>query len=304
MNSLGLNIYRCIYKITDDRVLNLLATMPKTEATIIYLRLMRSILQAYVMEDTTVQEKIFHAVFAIHFIRTWRQWLHDSKISIQHFMTQNSWDGLELNLILLLKLALENKAENIYLFNSQNNEAFFRLLRSYTGMESMVVNCSMKSFISRVHKLQIEEQLMHELDCDGEIKFPKLLNREKHVPKAKANLSRVQIEDICQSAINMASNEAHQIGMVVGELKIDLFLKKLTITTENNADNENDTDNDMREDFLNSANDFYNEANIDEMTTDEQFFDGNFREEEELITFQNMTLTSIASGNYIQQIFN
>lgn len=289
--------FRCIWKITDEKVLNILSQMPKTEATIICLRLMRSVLKAYVMQETTVQERIFHAVYSIHFIRIWRQWLHNSKISVNHFITQNSWEGLELNLILLIKLALENNAENIYFFNSQENESFFRLLRSYTGMESMVVNCSMKGFISRVHKLQLEELLMQELGNDKKLLFPKLLSREKHISKSKANLSREQIEEICQSAINMANNESSQIGMTVSAIQLENFLKKADNFLEINPnEDENDPEDEIQEDFLNSANDVINEQNLNELTTDEQLVDENYTEEEAVTTFQNITLTNLASG--------
>jgi hypothetical protein len=59
---------RCIKKITLIRVLDLLYQIKNTEATISYLELIKS-------------------VFAVYFIRIWRQHLNDNKISINHFLT-------------------------------------------------------------------------------------------------------------------------------------------------------------------------------------------------------------------------
>lgn len=159
--------------------------MKNTEATLLYLRLIKSVLIAYVNEDSSVRQRIFHAVYAVHFIRIWRQWLHNNNISTKHFMTKNSWEGLEINLILLLQFSLENKSENIYFHNSQVNESFFRLLRSYTGMENMVVNVSMKGFISRVHKIELEEFLMSDLSLSNKFKFPKVIANQSYKQNPK-----------------------------------------------------------------------------------------------------------------------
>lgn len=241
--------------------------MENTEATISYLRLIRSVMIAFMIDETSVTNRIFHAVSAVCFIRIWRQWLHNNKISVKHFMTQNSWEGLELNLILLLKLSLENNAENIFFLNSQVNESFFRLVRTYTGIENMVANCTMKGFVTRVHRIQLKEILMSELSKDGNLKFPKLLAREKRLQKTKENLSRPEIENIVQDAMNFARNQAAEIGMVVEEINLGLFLKpvsKESLTNIEDIDSESDS-----EDFLGAAEDELNLENLNELSVDE-----------------------------------
>jgi hypothetical protein len=75
-----------------------------------------------------------------------------------------------MNLVMLLKLAQESKASNIDEMNSQVCESFFRRLRSYTGVESTIVNCTLKSFTTRFNKMQFEEKVVSEIS--DEIEFP------------------------------------------------------------------------------------------------------------------------------------
>lgn len=138
--------FRCIEKNLDDYILNLLERVENADGTIAYLQVIKSVLKAYVMPYTTVPDRIYNGFYAVCFIRIWRQWLYENQIPLKHFTSQNAWEGLEMLIVLLIKLSLENNAKNISILSSQDVEAFFRKLRSYTGIESTVVNVSMKSF--------------------------------------------------------------------------------------------------------------------------------------------------------------
>lgn len=192
----------------------------------------------------------------------------------------------------MLKLALDDKAENIYFFNSQINEAFFRLLRSYTGMDSMIVNCSMKGFISRVHRIQLEEIIMKELE--QQFKFPKLLSREKHLPKSKGNLTRNQIEGIIDDALTYASNQAKEIGMTVPEIHLTNFLKSVKMDT---FDDQELDELDPEEDLLGSSDDKFNEKLLNEMSPDEiSVRKTNEVDTQQEFVLQNMILTEVSTG--------
>lgn len=285
-------IFRCLWKITHQRVFDLLPKIENSEATLLYLELIRSVLLAYVVEETSVADRIFNAVFAVYFIRIWRQWLFNSETSVDHFLTQNAWEGLELNLILLIKLAIENNAENIYFFNSQNNESFFRLLRSFTGMESMVVNCSLKSFISRVHRIQLEEILMAELSKNEKFTFPKLISREKHQRKPKANLSKEEIEELIRKGMDHATEKAKQIGMVCDKIELERFLKVVNIVIPDEVNNEN-TD---EEDFLGASQDVPNNENLDELHLDEISTELDNQMTQGIFDLQGVTFSNEKSG--------
>lgn len=256
------------------------------------MELIRSVLLAYVEEETSVGDRIFNAVFAVFFIRIWRQWLYSSKISVDHFLTQNAWEGLELNLILLIKLATENNAENIYFFNSQNNESFFRQLRSFTGMECMVVNCSLKGFVSRVHRIQLEEVLMADMSKNEKFTFPKLLSREKHQRKAKANLRVENIEELIKKGMAHATEKANQIGMSCDKIELERFLKTVNIVLPDEVNNEI-TD---EEDFLGASQDILNSDNLDELALDEISVNVNSQLSHEVFDLQGVTFSKEKSG--------
>lgn len=283
-------LLRCVWKITDSKVIQLLSKMENTEATIAYLNLMQSVLKAFVLEATSVTERIFHAVYVVTFVRIWRQWLFDNGISTKHFVTQNSWEGLELNLILLLKLALDNNAENIYFMNSQICESFFRLIRSYTSMESMVVNCSIKSILGRIHRLQLEEILMKDLNDNQNLKFPKLLSRAKHVKKAKSNLTREQIENTIQDAFSYAVNQAKEVEMVVQDIKLERFLTPVNINSLNDEESDDEPEDLLRSTFDSFRDQNLNNLSFDESQTSHEFI-GTF-------SLENMELSDEQTGDF------
>jgi hypothetical protein len=97
--------------------------------------------------------------------------MYNKKINQKHFITMNAWEGLEINLVLLINLIIRSKAHNIHEMNSQIREAFFRLLRSYTTIESTIVNFSMKGLTSRMHIIELEEHIIYRLK--DKITFPK-----------------------------------------------------------------------------------------------------------------------------------
>lgn len=125
--------------------------------------------------------------------------------------------------VVLIKLASENRAENIFLMNSQVVESFFRQLRSLSGTESMMVNWTMKGFISKVHRVQIDEKLMNEFKEFYIV--PKIIAREKRQHKSKEYLSTIQLENIVKTAVDFATQKALQLGMVCTSRDLTPFLK-------------------------------------------------------------------------------
>lgn len=258
--------------------------------------MIEKILEAYVNENTSVQKRIFNAVYVVQYIRIWRQFLFDQKISAKHFITQNSWEGLELNLLLLLNLVSTDNSENIHLLNSQVCEKFFRSLRSFTGVESTVVNCTIKSFISRVHKMQLEEILMTDLSATGLVKFPKMLSRDSMVIKPKAGVTRAQVDGIISEAMLSAQKDAAELGMNCSEIHLDLFLKKTNIQHElTQIDEENPLN-----DYLGAESDVFNSENCDSLSLDEILQSEDSNVSQDIIEIQKLKFTAEKSGkNFI-----
>jgi hypothetical protein len=222
-------------KITSDEVLNLLRKLERTEGTVAFLELIKSVLIAYVNSDTSLPDRIYHAAFAIQFIRIWRQWLHENNISAEYFITMNSWEGLELNFVWLLKMTINSKANDIDEQSSQKCEGTFRTVRSFTGVESTVVNCSMKSFLSRIHKIELNQKMM--VDLKEHVEFPKMNEQKLKQQKPKIVISQEEIETIIDRAVFDAAERASHLGMVCPAVKPELFLKK--VKSKESTQNEN-----------------------------------------------------------------
>jgi hypothetical protein len=205
-----------------------------------------------------------------------RQYLKDNNLSADHFITKNAWDGLEMNLIQILQLSLENKSENIFLHNSQVNENFFKLLRSYTGMQSMIVNVTMKGFIYRVHRIELEEFIM--TDMSKKLFFPTLHSRSKKVQKTKENLSRIEIERIVQDAMEFGNDQCKIVGMENVNYDLAGFLKPVATTIIESVGSETSSDG-LPKDYM----------DIESFSSDEDYQENEFH-------LQNMVLSNRASG--------
>lgn len=186
-------------------------------------------LMAYVDPDTLVRDRLFYAVYTIYFLRIWRTWLLQKKYNANNFITQNAYECLETNLVLLISLIRDGKAENIHELCSQVCEETFRTLRSYSGMESTIVNCTMFGFRSRLHKIDFENKVMYA--HSDSIQFPKLLSRKSIVPKNPEILTDAEVESIVQKAIDMAFQKSYLLGMKCKTITLEKFVKKVTLTT-------------------------------------------------------------------------
>lgn len=206
--------------------MDLLQTFPHTEGTITFLILMDFIHKAYVKHDTLVKDRLYYATYVVSFLRIWRQWLIHNKLNLSSFITSNCYECLEINLVLLLRLTINGKAENIFEQNSQVDENFFRKVRSYTGVESTIVNCTMLTFMSRVHKICYEEKAMKELG--DVISFPTLEKRNKYQKKNPELLSDFEICEITNKAISDAQRKAKEFGMNCREVEIEKWLKPVS----------------------------------------------------------------------------
>lgn len=238
---------------------------------------MRSLLIAYVNDDTTDYERIKHAVYAITFIRIWGQYLLDEEISTKHFITSNALHCLEVNLLLLIKLVKSNKLQYIHLISSQNNESFFRCVRSYTGTESMAVNASMKGFISKIQRIQIEEKLMHDLKED--FYFTKLESRDKKLRLKNEVLTEQEIKE----AIEVGMNEAKDACTALGMDRRNVDLRKI-LKIQNIIFNE---DEEFDDDFLDATLERIDESSIIEASFDDA----------SELTVGNMQFTNDKTGN-------
>lgn len=172
---------------------------------------------------TPVIDCIFYGVYCVQFLRIWRQWLYKNKVPASHFVTPNSWEGLEINLVWLLKLAKESKAQDLAQLWSQKCESLFRTIRSFTGVQSTIVNCSLKDIFSRIHKIELCEKLKD--DLKEEIFFPEHKQESKRIRNEKVSLNQDDIENAIECAMIAATERETELGMSCDDIKLERFLK-------------------------------------------------------------------------------
>lgn len=229
--------YSCIPKITKNGVITLLKEI-NAEGTLAVLQLIDHIWKAFILETTPRDQRLYHAIFAAQFIRLWRQWINDEEMSIKSCVTPNVCDGVELNVLFLAKMILESNVSNIHSMSSQNCESFFRLLRSYTPMQSTVTNFSVKSFISRVHKIEYERKIMHELK--DQIIFPNFSHQAQVSSNIESLLTNEEIRSIISRAVDDANQKMAFLGIENNRISLGNFIKNRQehFTESNNEEND------------------------------------------------------------------
>jgi len=283
--------YSCLDKITTDSVISLLRTVKNAEGTIIFLELMKAIRCAYVTSDTSVQEKLFSATWSLHFIRLWKSWLLNNNISVKHFISSNSYECLEVNYVFLLKLIKLNKSEHIHYLNSQIVEGFFRKLRSFCGVEDLVVSSSIKGVLTRIQKIQTEEKIVSDLKY--KYSFPKY-DHQKVCLNEERIMSNGEIAQTISHALNFANNQARLMGIDTSRINMCDLVKEVKEGRNqakiNHQDFREDDDDEAEVDhvdFLDSLNDTVNLENVDQDIEDLTIQNPEFIEVQKLIFDKN-----------------
>lgn len=221
--------YKATLKIITDKVIHCVSEVPGSLGTVKYLYLIQYIHTALINPDTAVLDRVYHLTFCVQFCRIWRHHLeiNDKNDVFKRFITQNVFEGLELCLMFLLKLVSDSKAHSIHELTSQENESFFRRLRSIKGVESTITTCTMKEFSGIAHNINIEEQIMAEFH-NKSMFFPRVQTRiEKRDNLMRTpNVELTEVHKAIELAMKNASSSAGQVGMnISGRFDILQFLK-------------------------------------------------------------------------------
>ncbi|KAL7050206.1 hypothetical protein ACKWTF_003988 [Chironomus riparius] len=214
--------YDCLYKITSERVLDLLRTMENTQGTVSYLELIQCGLKSFVEHDTPISERLFNAVYMVSFLSLWKTDINNKGMQCESFITPSCYEGLEMNLLWLLRLVIDKRAHNISENSSQQCESEFRHVRSLTGVQSTQINCTPKMFLSRLHKMELFERIMFELK--DEISFPVIEQRQERHRRANDDIWN-EIDIIIESGIFAAIEKAREIGICHQETSLRDLLK-------------------------------------------------------------------------------
>lgn len=198
LNPLDRQNFDSVLRICDPKVTNLLRENVRgSQATIKFLEIVRNIIESYMNHTLSPIERVNKIWYAVFMIRIWRHYVLSQKdLTLgENFLTLNCYVCIELNAhSLVLLLLYLNKAHMPHLFlphlfGSQQCEAIFRQIRSFTSTYSTVANCSVKEILSRISKILLQSEISFNYNS---FKFPrlghhhlKIFKQEMPTPRAR-----------------------------------------------------------------------------------------------------------------------
>lgn len=182
------NFEESVLRITDQKVIDLLkSSVVGSQATVKFLEITRAVIDAYTNVGLSATERIEKMWYSVFIIRFWRQYIHSTKgLTLKNnFLSSYCYACIELNAHALVLMALhlteieQPRQFMPCLLGSQPCELLFSQARSFTSTYSTVVNCSVKEFIRRISKMQLQNDISHSLSSEYE--FPRLGNVPRNV---------------------------------------------------------------------------------------------------------------------------
>lgn len=162
--------FASVLRMCSDKVTTLLKSRVKdSDATVLFLEMWRDILDSYMNVHLAPLDRIKKIWTAVFILRIWRQSIKSQEDAVlkNNFLTANCYSCIELNAFSLVQCLLYLKEHNLpnlflpHLYSSQTCESTFRQLRSFTSTYSTVVNCSVKETLSRVSKIQLQNEIVY-----------------------------------------------------------------------------------------------------------------------------------------------
>lgn len=157
-------------RMCDTKVIELLNLgVEKSKATALYLKIMQNIISAFMDPNLLPLERIRCIWLPLFIIRIWRQYIvnHKQHTLKNNFLSMNCYCCIELNAHGLVQLMVKlSDRPHLFLpelFSSQPCESTFRQFRSFSSTYSTVINSTVKESISRISKIQLQNEIMNTL---------------------------------------------------------------------------------------------------------------------------------------------
>lgn len=220
VNPIDKQNFESVRRICSEQVTNLLVNnVDNSAATVQFLTIVRDVIDSYMEHDLTPLERIKKIWRSVFLLRIWRKFIERSaKWTLKEiFLTSYCYNCIELNAHALVKSILffkENNISNLFLphlFGSQACESFYRQIRSFTSTYSTVANCSVKEILSRIKKIQMQNDIIHK--TQSQFVYPRMNKGTGNSTRHELpNLAEILIEiDKCKlKAIVIAKN----IGLI------------------------------------------------------------------------------------------
>ncbi|CAM4797064.1 unnamed protein product [Rotaria magnacalcarata] len=244
-------------KISSNSVISTLEEISSSLATSLYLKLIRSVIIAYIDRGTSINDRVYHAWFTVFLCRIWWAWLltkaeYDfdemlswssednssqsiGKLIRRFFITNTSFQSIEINahqltylILLVIEGSLPIESLQIFLFSSQTCENTLHSARA----TSVFTSCSKTTILNRIKS---ENEINISTIKTPPLRFPK---QHKQMSKAIASstssitssLTKVEIERIVASVFDEAFK-------LLGKIDVHNSLKKKKIHTFRNLNN-------------------------------------------------------------------
>ena len=205
-------------KISSNSAISALEEISDSLATCLYLRLIRSVITAYIDRATPSIDRVYHAWFSAFLCRIWWAWLiikvendseelltrvspkNSSQSSAQLlqklFITSTSFQSVEMNahqltylILLVIEKSLPMKAIQICLFHPQTCESTFRSARGMSGAFSSVVNFPVAQFLRRAEKLSVLNRIKSGSETNISVEKTTSLQFPRHHKQSSQSVS-------------------------------------------------------------------------------------------------------------------
>lgn len=218
------NFEETVLRICDTKVTDLLrSSVIGSQATIKFLEIMKAVIDSYMDIQLTPIKRIEKIWYAVFILRIWRNYIVSTKtLSLkENFLSANCYTCIELNahslVLIILHLRKSGSPEHFlpFLMMSQPCECQFRQIRSFTSTYSTVVNCSVKEFLSRISKIQLQNNIA--CNHGSNYQFPRLGNASR---KAESPLNLPTLDELFVQIENCkrdALHDAIQIGLITAK---------------------------------------------------------------------------------------
>lgn len=162
--------FESVLKICSEKVIGLLHNVKESRGTILYLKVLNSILKSFLDLRLSPLERVRHTWFSIFVLRIWKRFILESgqKYSTEEdFISANCYACIEINghsLVYLMLWLKERKLEHLFqpqMLGSQQCESIFRQIRSLSSTFSTVTNCSVLDIMHRMSKIELQNQISH-----------------------------------------------------------------------------------------------------------------------------------------------
>lgn len=215
------NFEDTVLRICDPKVTELMRScVVDSQATVKFLELMKNIIDSYTSCTLWPIERIEKIWYSVFMLRVWRDYIARTKgMKLKNnFISTYCYVCIELNAHSLVRHILQLRdTESAQFFlpmlmNSQACESTFRLARSFTSTFSTIVNCSVKEMLSRISKIQMQNDVMNSIS--DRYTFPQL-KRTRDTKKFTQILpTRLEIENQIEMCKLNALNDSVKLGLI------------------------------------------------------------------------------------------